>query len=64
MGVRGEEEFEHQHNDNSKIHHRAPSAHRIEGPGGKCVYMRVQMFVRGNTNKFQREFSQNACPAT
>ena len=63
MEVSREEEFEHQHKDNSKIRHHSPSAHGIEGPSGRCMYMRVKMFVRGNTNNFQRGFSQHAPPA-
>lgn len=63
MGVSREEEFEHQHKGNSKIHHLSPSAHGIEGPNGRYIYMRMRMFVRGNTNNFQRGFSQHAPPA-
>ena len=37
MGVRGEEEFEHQHKGNSKIPHHTPPALGIEGPDGRCV---------------------------
>lgn len=36
MGVRGEEEFEHQHKGNSKIPHHTPAL-GIEGPDGRCV---------------------------
>ena len=43
MGVRGREEFEYQHKGNSKIHHHTPSAHGNEGPGRRCVYVRVRV---------------------
>lgn len=35
MRAKGEEEFEHQHKGNSKIHHHIPSAYGNEGSGGR-----------------------------
>ena len=63
MGVSREEEFERQYKGNSKIRHHSLSAHGIEGPNGRCVYMNVKMFGRGNSNNSQGGFSQHASPA-